>query len=295
MYNKIFTKILDSSIWMESITTRIVWVTLLASMDEDGFCSLPSVANVAHRARVDLADAATAIACLECPDENSSDPDNEGRRLERVPGGWIVRNAQKYRHIVTRENAKDRNRERALRHRQKATPRNADVTPRNADVTVRNGSVTPCNGSVTPCNGPVTPCNGPVTVRNGPVTPSEADTEAYTDTHTENTGTDKSVQPPPLPEPDQPAKRKRVPKPKYPGDECIARHAFKLKGNVMEKKAALRAAIQTHGIEAVDAIDFAGVWPSDVAAKMTGTGEVCPFANGTNESITWHLDRGMIS
>ena len=281
MYNKLFTKILDSSIWMESITTRVVWVTLLASMDEDGFCSLPSIANVAHRARVDLDDATAAIACLEGPDENSSDPDNEGRRLERVPGGWIVRNAQKYRHIVTRENAKDRNRERALRHRQKVTPRNADVTPRNADVTVRNG--------------PVTPCNGPVTVRNARVTPSEADTEAYTDTHTENTGTDKSVLPPSLPDPDPPAKKKRVPKPKYPGDECIARHAFKLKGNVMEKKAALRAAIQAHGIEAVDAIDFAGVWPSDVAAKMTGIGEVCPFANGTNESINWHLDRGMIS
>jgi hypothetical protein len=37
MYNRLFTKILDSSIWLEADTTRIVWITMLASMDEDGF------------------------------------------------------------------------------------------------------------------------------------------------------------------------------------------------------------------------------------------------------------------
>ena len=43
MYNKLFTKILDSSIWLESDGTRIVWMTLLAAMDQDGFAQFASV------------------------------------------------------------------------------------------------------------------------------------------------------------------------------------------------------------------------------------------------------------
>ncbi len=128
MYSKIFTKILDSSIWLESNPTRIVWLTFLAAMDETGFAQFASPANVAHRARVSAEEAEAAINCLCSPDANSSDPDNEGRRLERVPGGWIVLNAIKYRDIVTRAVAqeKTRNRVAAWRERQKAG--NAPVT-----------------------------------------------------------------------------------------------------------------------------------------------------------------------
>ena len=36
MYNKLFTKILDSSIWLAPDSARIVWLTFLAAMDEDG-------------------------------------------------------------------------------------------------------------------------------------------------------------------------------------------------------------------------------------------------------------------
>jgi hypothetical protein len=40
MYNKLFTKILDSTIWLENDATRLVWITFLAVMDEDGFVAL---------------------------------------------------------------------------------------------------------------------------------------------------------------------------------------------------------------------------------------------------------------
>ena len=119
MYNKIFSKILDSSIWLEPDATRLVWITCLAAMDEDGFCAFASPANLARRANVKLPACVAALATLEGPDENSSDPDNEGRRLERVPGGWMVLNAEKYKEIVTREIAKQSNRERVSRFRSK--------------------------------------------------------------------------------------------------------------------------------------------------------------------------------
>lgn len=110
MYNKLFTKILDSSIWTAPTPTRIVWLTFIAAMDEDGFVPFASVKNVAHRAIVSLEEAEAAIVCLESPDKDSSDPDNEGRRILRVDGGWIVLNSKKYRAIATREHQKEMNR-----------------------------------------------------------------------------------------------------------------------------------------------------------------------------------------
>lgn len=119
MYNKLFTKILDSSIWLEPMTTRLVWLTLIAAMDEDGFAQFASVGNLAHRANVPAPATRAAVKCLESPDGDSSDPDHEGRRIERVPGGWMVLNAPKYREMVTRLVAKEGNRRRVQRFRDK--------------------------------------------------------------------------------------------------------------------------------------------------------------------------------
>lgn len=132
MYNKIFTKILDSSIWLESTPTRIVWLTFIAVMDEKGFAPFAAMGNVANRARVSIEEARAAIDILEGPDPESSDPDNDGRRLERVPGGWIVLNAEKHRDLVTRAVRQAQTAERVRRHREKKRTGNARVTPSEA-------------------------------------------------------------------------------------------------------------------------------------------------------------------
>lgn len=152
MYNKLFNKIVDSSIWMEPDHVRLIWMMFIAIMDEDGFVNLAGVKNVAHRAVMDLEKAQIAIDVLESPDKESSNPANEGRRLTRVPGGWMVNNSKEYRDIVKREHQKELNRERVKRHR-------------------KNKSVMECNGSVMDANETVTP--------------SEAETEAKTETETE--------------------------------------------------------------------------------------------------------------
>lgn len=141
MYNKIFTKILDSSIWLEADATRLVWLTLIAAMDEDGFAQFASVPNLARRAIVSVEATEEAVHILEAPDPNSSDPDNDGRRIERVPGGWMILNACKYREIVTREIGKERTRIRVARHRKKKKA--------ESNVTIGNDSVTPANDRVT--------------------------------------------------------------------------------------------------------------------------------------------------
>jgi hypothetical protein len=140
MYNKLFTKILDSSIWLEPISTRIVWLTMLASMDENGMCQFASVMNLARRANVPTTEeAAAAVKVLESPDPHSSDPENEGRCIERVPGGWIVLNAPKYRALVTRKESQRLGAERAKSYRNrkksKSVTKRDEVSGRHATVT----------------------------------------------------------------------------------------------------------------------------------------------------------------
>lgn len=125
MYNKLYTKILDSSIWLEPNPTRIVWITFLAAMDEDGFAQFSSVRNLANRAMVTAEDAEAAVATLEAPDAESASKDHDGRRIERVPGGWMVLNAGLYRDIVTRTEKLRLNRERVAKHRAKKKAGNA--------------------------------------------------------------------------------------------------------------------------------------------------------------------------
>lgn len=99
MFVKLFEKTLDSSIWLESPTTFKVWITFLLSMDPDGFCGFASVENLAVRANLKPCHVRSAVAILESPDKRSSGAEFEGRRIERVQGGWMVLNAKKYRKI----------------------------------------------------------------------------------------------------------------------------------------------------------------------------------------------------
>ena len=137
MYNKLFTKILDSTIWLENDATRLVWITLLACMDEDGYVALSSVGNVAARARVPLESAQQAITALESSDPLDPTQEHEGKRIERVPYGWMILNAGKYRDLIRRETIKEQTRERVAQHRAKraeVTQRNENVTPSDTDT-----------------------------------------------------------------------------------------------------------------------------------------------------------------
>jgi hypothetical protein len=138
VYNKLFTKILDSSIWLETTPTRIVWLTFIACMDESGFVQFAAIGNVANRARVTLEEAQEAIKALENPDPESGDPDHEGRRIERVPGGWMVLNAEKHRQLVTRAVIQEQTRIRVRRHREKKRNSNAPETPSEARSEARS-------------------------------------------------------------------------------------------------------------------------------------------------------------
>ncbi len=128
MYNKLFARILDSSIWLEPPTTRIVWITLLAAMDQDGFAHFAALDNLAARARVTIDEAVRAVECFLAPDLNSSNPANEGRRIERVPGGYLILNATEARATYNRLIQREQTRARVAKHRAKTTHVTKSVT-----------------------------------------------------------------------------------------------------------------------------------------------------------------------
>jgi hypothetical protein len=137
MYNKLFQSILDSTIWLEPDPTRIVWLTLLASMDQDGYARFGSIDALAWRAHENADDTKKAVATLEAPEASSAHEGDDGRRIERVPGGWLVLNAAKYREIVRAEESRARNRERVEKHRQNRR----NTNPCNGGVMGGNDSV----------------------------------------------------------------------------------------------------------------------------------------------------------
>lgn len=131
MYNKLFTKILDSSIWLAPDPHRLVWITLIAAMDQNGYASFACAENLASRARVSIDDTKAAIEAFEGPDPYAPEQEYQGRRIERMDGGWLILNAEKYKNIVTRAVANAQAAERMRKHRAKnaVTQQLRSVTP----------------------------------------------------------------------------------------------------------------------------------------------------------------------
>lgn len=139
MYVKLFGSILDSSIWSEDHATRLVWITMLAMADEAGtvHAALPGLAK---RAGVTRDECDHAIRILSSPDKESRSEEAEGRRIEKVDGGWALINYEKYRQIRTREQLQAARRMRRYRDRQ----RNSDESDAiKRDTPVTGAKVTP--------------------------------------------------------------------------------------------------------------------------------------------------------
>ena len=136
-YTKLFNSIITSTIWTEDDKTRIMWITMLAMSDKNGevHASIPGLARVSG---MTIEDAEKSINRLLSPDAYSRTPDNEGRRIAVISGGWELLNHAKYRLMASKEDEKAANAERVRRHR------------------ARNGHVTVCNGSVMVGNGVLT-------------------------------------------------------------------------------------------------------------------------------------------
>jgi hypothetical protein len=117
-YTKLFNSIITSTIWTEDDKTRILWITMLALADKNGEvqASIPGLARVAG---ITVADCEAAIRKFLDPDPYSRTPDDEGRRIEAIPGGWALLNHGKYREMASRDELKEAEAERKRRYRER--------------------------------------------------------------------------------------------------------------------------------------------------------------------------------
>jgi hypothetical protein len=129
-YTKLFSRILDSTIWREDDKTRILWITMLAMADQDGIvhCTVPGLAD---RARISLDECESALVRFQKPDKYSWSRDDEGRRIKVVDGGWFLINHAKYRAFMSYEEQKEKTRIRVQKWRERQSLRTVTTVTGN--------------------------------------------------------------------------------------------------------------------------------------------------------------------
>lgn len=100
-WTPLFSTIIDSSVWLTSKETRLLWITMLAKKDRNGFVR-GVVRTLARDAGLTVDECRAALAVLEAPDVDSHCRENEGRRIKAVDGGWVVLNHLMYRNLISR-------------------------------------------------------------------------------------------------------------------------------------------------------------------------------------------------
>lgn len=113
---------------------------MLAMSDKNGEVAA-TVPGLARMANVTLEECDAALNALMAPDTHSRTPDEDGRRIEPIDGGWALINHSKYRAMASRDEQKTAAALRQQRYRQ----RNA----RNGSGVTRDENVTPSNATVT--------------------------------------------------------------------------------------------------------------------------------------------------
>ena len=146
-YSKLHASIVGSSLWTETDTVRILFITLLALCDRDGIV-YGSKIGLNRLANIDPDTADSAWSALLSPDDNSSDkmraPENEGRRIEAVPGGFKLLNFEYYRGLRNDDDRREQNRAAQAKFKSKVSqgkPKKAEVIPSEAEAEAETDAV----------------------------------------------------------------------------------------------------------------------------------------------------------
>ena len=117
-FTKIDHNIIHSTVWKKPPHIKHTWTTMLILTDKDGIVSA-SIPGLADQSGFSIEQTKEALECFLSPDEYSRTAENEGRRIEKVNGGWKILNFEKYRGETREERIKRQNREATQRWREK--------------------------------------------------------------------------------------------------------------------------------------------------------------------------------
>ena len=141
-FAKLSSSLVTSTLWVQDHTTIRVFIALLATADSEGSVS-GTVPGYASLCRMSIEEFEASMAVLTSPDKYSRTPDNEGRRVKAVPGGWLVLNYALYRDSRDNETRRQQNAAAQRKHRAKLkvnghchadVSSNADSKQAKADV-----------------------------------------------------------------------------------------------------------------------------------------------------------------
>ena len=133
MYAKLYQDIIFSTVWEESKETRLLWVAMLALADADGVvrASFPGLVRAAN---LSLEDVEKSLPVLMAPDPQSKSQKEEGRRVTKIPDGYLIVNYIDYRNYKSDAERREETRKRVAKHRAHKHLQQ-DVTGCNATVT----------------------------------------------------------------------------------------------------------------------------------------------------------------
>jgi hypothetical protein len=115
-YTPIWVNMVDSSIWMEPLHVRVLWVTMLLMKGKSNVVwANPFVLH--RRANLTMDQVEDGLKVLSAPDKLRPGQKHDGRRIEAVDGGegWLILNGEEYQGAYQRMCAAGR----AKRHRDK--------------------------------------------------------------------------------------------------------------------------------------------------------------------------------
>lgn len=115
-WTKLFSSIVTSSVWVEDDATLRVWIAMLATADANGVVEA-SIPGLASLCRLSVETAEAAIQKLAAPDRFSRSPENDGRRITAIEGGWLITNYAKYRRKRDPEERRQQVRDAVARYR----------------------------------------------------------------------------------------------------------------------------------------------------------------------------------
>lgn len=129
-FTKVYRSILTSSVWTTPHPRlhmiRCVWMALLFMADNKGIVH-SSVPGLAAAAVVTLDEAEEALALFLAPDRYSRTEEHEGRKIEKIKGGWRLLNYSIYRETARAELAKESKREWYYRNRDASKTRESSL------------------------------------------------------------------------------------------------------------------------------------------------------------------------
>ena len=106
-WTPLFSKVVDSSVWDEPDFVCKIFITMLAKKDADQVVR-GTAYMIGRWARKTEKEVLEALRVLSSPDKKRLEPQpHEGRRIEKVEGGWLILNGQTYEELMRSLNRRE--------------------------------------------------------------------------------------------------------------------------------------------------------------------------------------------